>query len=110
MNKAQMIGNFISIHKEIKERIESQLDTFRKIWDSGIEKDIFIELSFCFLTPQSKAFSCWEAIENLKSSGLFKKNYFNIEKKMKKFSETVKIPLSHLDFILWFKEAGEVFK
>jgi thermostable 8-oxoguanine DNA glycosylase len=29
---------------------------------------------------------------------------------MKDFSEAVKIPLSHLDLLLWYKETGEIFK
>ena len=39
-----------------------------------------------------------------------RKKYFEIEEKIKKFSEKVEIPLDHLDFVLWFKEAGEIFK
>jgi thermostable 8-oxoguanine DNA glycosylase len=29
---------------------------------------------------------------------------------MKEFSETVRIPMSHLDFVLWYKETGEILK
>jgi N-glycosylase/DNA lyase len=36
--------------------------------------------------------------------------YLQIEKKMADFSEQIKIPLSHLDLLLWYKETGEIFK
>ena len=39
-----------------------------------------------------------------------KKMYLEIEKKMIDFSREAKIPMSHLDLLLWYKEAGEVFK
>jgi N-glycosylase/DNA lyase len=40
------------------------------------------------------------------SETLSKKKYLDIEKKMKEFSRDVKIPLAHLDLLLWYKEAG----
>ena len=33
-----------------------------------------------------------------------------IEREMEKFSQFLKIPLSHLDFLLWYEESGEIFK
>ncbi len=39
-----------------------------------------------------------------------RKKYFNIEKRMKKFSEQVKIPLDALDLLFWYKETGYFFK
>lgn len=48
-------------------------------------------------------------IEEIPSS-LNKNRYITIEKKMKKFSEEIEIPLSHLDLVLWYKETGEIFK
>jgi hypothetical protein len=29
---------------------------------------------------------------------------------MKEFSEAIQIPMSHLDFVLWYKETGEILK
>ncbi len=43
-------------------------------------------------------------------STLTPKRYLEIEKKMKDFSDEIGIPLDHLDLLLWYKEAGEVFK
>ncbi len=57
-------------------------------------------------------------LRNLKELGviheiplsLSKKKYFEIEKKMKEFSRSVNIPMSHLDLVFWYKETGEIFK
>jgi N-glycosylase/DNA lyase len=38
------------------------------------------------------------------------KVYLSLEKKLAEFSKSSKIPMDHLDFVLWYKEAGEVFK
>lgn len=39
-----------------------------------------------------------------------KKRYLDMEQKMTTFSEKHSIPMDHLDFVLWYKEAGDVFK
>ncbi|RLF94955.1 DNA lyase [Thermococci archaeon] len=199
------------IYFSIQEKIRSRLNEFDRLREKGNNGEIFAELIFCILTPQSKAQSCWKTVEtllnknlllkgnedqiskmlkrvrfrnrkaeyivearkhypirskikkfddiysarewlvknvrgmgykeashflrnigfgeelaildrhilkNLKSLGvieeiprfLTKKKYFEIEKKMKKFSEKVEIPMSHLDLVLWYKETGKVFK
>jgi len=57
-------------------------------------------------------------LKNLKNFGVIKQipstiskdKYLFIERKMKAFSKKIKIPNNHLDLLLWFKEAGEVFK
>lgn len=38
------------------------------------------------------------------------KKYFQIESQMKKFSNEIKIPLAHLDFIFWYNETHTIFK
>ncbi|MBN2857227.1 MAG: N-glycosylase/DNA lyase [Candidatus Delongbacteria bacterium] len=38
------------------------------------------------------------------------KTYLDIERKMKAFSEEIKIPLDHLDILFWYKQTGEIFK
>jgi N-glycosylase/DNA lyase len=212
-NLLQEIRN---IHASIVNDIEAQLGRFNLVWQNGSDEDIFIELVFCLLTPQSKARSCWKAVEllnekelifkgcsedisgtinivrfrnnkakyivlarnmffdggagikeiikrhddvqlkrewlvrNVKGMGYkeashFLRNigfgdeiaildrhilknlalfrvidgipdsitgvkYLGIEEKMKRFSDKIRIPMSHLDFVLWYKEAGEVFK
>jgi N-glycosylase/DNA lyase len=207
-----------ALYRPVKNDIESRLNEFEKVWRMGLDEDIFSELVFCLLTPQSKARSCDYAVScllekdlvlkgssrqiakelrtktrfhnnkakyivearqkftykgklsikeklmtfenpddarewfssNIKGIGLkeashflrnigmgedlsildrhilknlvlmgvisevpkslSKKNYLDIEAKMKEFSRKVKIPLAHLDLLLWYKEAGEIFK
>jgi len=41
---------------------------------------------------------------------LGKTNYLEIENKMRTFASEINIPFSHLDFVLWYKETGEIFK
>jgi N-glycosylase/DNA lyase len=43
-------------------------------------------------------------------SSITKGEYLKIEERMKLFAEFIEIPLDHLDFVLWYREAGEVFK
>lgn len=38
------------------------------------------------------------------------KVYLALEDKLRKYSIKNNIPLEHLDFVLWYKEAGEIFK
>lgn len=41
---------------------------------------------------------------------LSRKNYFDIEENFEDLAESINIPLSRLDLLLWYKETGEVFK
>ena len=38
------------------------------------------------------------------------KVYLELEEKLEAYSKEAGIPMEHLDFVLWYKEAGEVFK
>ncbi len=49
------------------------------------------------------------AIEEIPKS-LSRKTYLEIEKGMRVLSDEIKVPMSHLDLVLWCKETGEVFK
>ncbi len=57
-------------------------------------------------------------LKNLLKYGIIKsmpktltpKKYLEIEKKMKKFSKRMDIPLAELDLLLWSEETGEIFK
>ena len=205
------------IYLSIKDKIKFRLDEFNQILKTSKDENIFAELVFCILTPQSKAKSCWSAVKNLLYSDLLlkgdanrvanelsrvrfrykkakyiiearktfssngqisikpkieqlvknknerdwlvnnvkgigykeashflrniglgekfaildrhvlknlklleiikeipeslsKKRYLEIENKMKNFADIIKIPISHLDLLLWYKETGEIFK
>ena len=205
------------IYKKLKNNIELTNNGYKDIWENGSEEDIFAEVAFCVLTPQSKARNAWTAINNLRENGLlldgkaeeiaehlnivrFKNNksrylvelrelmtrdgkvrpkmilgekgdvfqtrewifknikgmgmkeanhvlrnlgfgdniaildrhilknleklgvieeipksitekkYYEIESKMREYSKSSKIPMVALDLVLWYKEAGEIFK
>jgi len=57
-------------------------------------------------------------LKNLRSLGvieeipdsLSRRRYLEIEREMMEFADRVKIPMSHLDLVMWYNEAGEVFK
>ncbi len=43
-------------------------------------------------------------------SSISRRRYLDIENKMRDFSDHIGIPMDHLDLLLWYLEAGEVFK
>ena len=55
---------------EIKDSIDKRLFEYKEIWKNGSNEDIHAELSFCILTPQSKARNAWEAITNMRNDGI----------------------------------------
>jgi len=52
-----------------KRKIKERLAEFLNVYKLGREEDLFSELVFCLLTPQSKAKNCWSAVEELKNTG-----------------------------------------
>jgi N-glycosylase/DNA lyase len=58
------------IYERKKKEIESQIKTFKNIWINGSDEELFSELAFCILTPQSKAKVCWQTIEELTKTGI----------------------------------------
>lgn len=57
-------------YHEKKKDIEKRLQEFKDTWKKGSNKDIHVELSFCILTPQSKAVNAWKAISTLRDNNL----------------------------------------
>ncbi|MDD1751662.1 MAG: N-glycosylase/DNA lyase [Methanotrichaceae archaeon] len=204
----------MSLYLPIRGQIVARLEEFGILWEKGSDEDLFRELVFCLLTPQSRAKICWKAVQRLERkcmlngtepdsvqeeltgvrfsqkkseyiclaskmfsnnslrstlssfstssvarewlvlnikglgykeashflrnvglgkelaildrhilknlclfgvieivpSSLNKKTYMKIEQKTKEFANRINIPMAHLDLLLWYKEAGEVFK
>jgi N-glycosylase/DNA lyase len=59
--------NLYLIHRQT---ITERLAQFARLWHECSEADLFRELAFCLLTPQSKARQCWQAVECLCDNGL----------------------------------------
>ncbi len=69
MTKKNIIGQIRSIHSEISDAVNERIAGFRKIGEQGSDRELFIELVFCLLTPQSGARRCGRALENLIARG-----------------------------------------
>lgn len=66
--KNQYFFEIEKIYHEIKDDIKKRLKEFKAIWKNGTDRDIFCEMAFCILTPQSKARNAWKAITELRES------------------------------------------
>ena len=68
LNK-ELHEEIVKIYKKIKKDIDKAVKGYKKAWN-GSEKEVFAEVAFCILTPQSKAKNAWQAITNLVNNGL----------------------------------------
>lgn len=57
-------------YKKIKKDIDKRLEEYKSTWEHGSNEDIHAELSFCILTPQSKARNAWKAITNMRNDNI----------------------------------------
>jgi len=58
------------LYNTISDDITNRLEDFRSGFLKMDNDSLFAEVSFCTLTPQSKAKSCWKCVEYLRDSGL----------------------------------------
>lgn len=68
LNK-ELHNEIMETHKKIKKEMEKAIKGYKKAWQ-GNEKEVFAEVAFCILTPQSKAKNAWQAITTLLNNGL----------------------------------------
>ena len=54
-----------AIYSGVHDGISARIEEFKQLWRSGTEEELFHELVFCLLTPQSRAKLCWKAVERL---------------------------------------------
>ncbi|NLB34460.1 MAG: N-glycosylase/DNA lyase [Elusimicrobia bacterium] len=59
----------LKIYKEKREEIEERLDSFRKK-GAGSDSEVFAELCFCLMTPQSRAIAADAALKRIVKRGL----------------------------------------
>ncbi len=63
------------LYRDIRHAIEERLRIFDRFWKRSSEVELFRELAFCLLTPQSRALSCWEAVKQLDAKDLLFRGY-----------------------------------
>jgi N-glycosylase/DNA lyase len=63
-------SGLIDLHEDLEEEIVIRLNEFRRLWEQKDDMAILKELFFCILTPQSKAKTCWGAVEELSCNDL----------------------------------------
>ncbi|HYY91673.1 MAG TPA: N-glycosylase/DNA lyase [Candidatus Dormibacteraeota bacterium] len=61
-----------ALYRERKDAIQKRLSEFRQVM-SWTDEEVFGELAFCLLTPQSSAKICWDAVTKLKQQTLLLK-------------------------------------
>ncbi len=83
-SKTTLIRELKEMYASKKKEIVARLKEFRRHWSENIDEEIFKELAFCILTPQSKAKACWAAVEGLYRQGLIEKgNAAQIKQKLR---------------------------
>jgi N-glycosylase/DNA lyase len=55
---------------DIKGLLLKREEHFDFVWKNASDEELFAELSFCLFTPQSKAISCWAAVNDLACKGM----------------------------------------
>ncbi|RKZ01238.1 MAG: DNA lyase [Candidatus Hydrothermota bacterium] len=63
------LRKLLKVYENIRKTIVKRLDEFREIGKNASEEQLFAELAFCLLTPQSKARICLAAVERLQANG-----------------------------------------
>jgi len=93
-------------YKKKKYIIKERLKDFSRFKES-CDKELFSELCFCLLTPQSKATVCDNAIKELKNTGhLFKGNKQTIKSKLR----GVRFPNNKTDYLLCARRLFKIKK
>ncbi|MEW6556397.1 MAG: N-glycosylase/DNA lyase [Elusimicrobiota bacterium] len=64
-----IVGEIKRIFSAKQNEIRLRLGDFKRVWEKK-DDEIFNELVFCLLTPQSKARTCWDVVVNLNKKGL----------------------------------------
>ena len=69
-NNKEQHEELLSLYREIKAVIRARFDDFHRFRSEGTEDELFRELVFCLLTPQSGARRCGTALQLLCDRGL----------------------------------------
>jgi N-glycosylase/DNA lyase len=90
------------LYRERKEAIQKRLAEFRQVMQWK-DDEVFAELCFCLLTPQSSAKVCWEAVTALKQRTLLLKG---LTTELEPFLRSVRFSESKAKYIV---EARNMF-
>ncbi len=66
------ISELKQFYEKQKDPVQKRLQEFRQVLERD-DHDVFAELCFCLLTPQSSAKTCWAAVTRLKGKSLLLK-------------------------------------
>ena len=69
---ATAISELKQFYEKQKDPVQRRLQDFKQILERD-DHDVFAELCFCLLTPQSSAKTCWAAVTRLKEKSLLLK-------------------------------------
>ena len=83
-------------YKKKKSKIKQRLREFESL-KSAKDEDVFSELCFCILTPQSKAIYCDEAVKTLRKSGLLLKGS---KRAIRPKLQRVRFPNNKTDYLI----------
>lgn len=76
-------NSILQEYAERKAKIKQRQSDFEGIWSRGTEKELFAELCFCLLTPQSSAIACDAAVKRLlENNTLFSGTKKELQKKI----------------------------
>jgi N-glycosylase/DNA lyase len=70
VDNSSTVAGLKDFWKKVLPLIENREKHFYEIWKNGTDEEIFMELVFCLFTPQSKAVSCWAAVNDLVSKNM----------------------------------------
>src|SRR5207245_8578864 len=65
-----------TLYGEKRDAIQTRLNEFKQVLNRD-DDDVFAELCFCLLTPQSSAKTCWAAVSRLRERSLLLKGEAN---------------------------------
>jgi len=97
-----MINDLLKKYEIRKTEIRKRLEEFKKIKDME-DEIIFAELAFCLCTPQSKATTCWNAVQALVKNNLL---YSGEKEQIKPFLNAVRFNENKSNYII---EARKMF-
>lgn len=91
------INELIKLYESKEDMINKRLQEFSKFLDGATDKEIFAELAFCICTPQSKAITCWNAIQSLTKNNLL---FTGTKKEIQPFLNAIRFNENKANYIV----------